>query len=564
MTDVVEQRGLAVVDVAEHGDDRGARLQVGVVFLVVVAEQRLQLELGLLAGFDEQHLGTQRLGDELHHLVGQRLRAGDHLAGVEEQAHEVGRGAVQLRCQLLDGAAALDDDLALGHRRVGRRELRHRRGTEVLEVATTTLLAPGSLALRAGATASTGTTARTTTGTTAATGTAAGTTTGALEPTATTATTTAGALEATTTTTATTAGALESATTATATTTARSATTAGAGHDARAGRGRDPATTGRRRDRASGHTARRGRRRGRLGRCGGLGGRRRHGRGCVGDGRVGGGRGRPLGGGGRGRWCGDRCRRRGRRSRRGRCGRGARSGRAAVGDHPGGAHHTVRRGCRLGVGGRHLDRRRGGRGLLGGALGTRHLDGRLGLGLLPRRARPRLGLRLGCLDDRVAAQALGVGQSTDAIRGGIVDAGRMTLDADLQALGEIEHHLVLDAELPRQLVDPDLLRSQACCLLPLLLGHQFRAQTADVVVLDRGAQRPADGSPSLRLVEALRRMVPAEPGTPPRSRPGLQPGRGATEAHQLLHGRHPPAPDAGPDGRDPSRASRQPPPSNRP
>ena len=180
----------------------------------------------------------------------------------------------------------------------------------------------------------------------------------------------------------------------------------------------------------------------------------------------------------------------------------------------------------------------------------------------PRRA--RLGLRLGCLDDRVAAQALGVGQSTDAIRGGIVDAGRMTLDADLQALGEIEHHLVLDAELPRQLVDPDLLRSQACCLLPLLLGHQFRAQTADVVVLDRGAQRPADGSPSLRLVEALRRMVPAEPGTPPRSRPGLQPGRGATEAHQLLHGRHPPAPDAGPDGRDPSRASRQPPPSNRP
>ena len=62
-----------------------------VVFVVVVTEQRLQLELGLLAGLDEQHLGTERLGDELDHLVGERLRARDHLARVEQQAHEVGR-----------------------------------------------------------------------------------------------------------------------------------------------------------------------------------------------------------------------------------------------------------------------------------------------------------------------------------------------------------------------------------------------------------------------------------------------------------------------------------------
>jgi hypothetical protein len=147
----------------------------------------------------------------------------------------------------------------------------------------------------------------------------------------------------------------------------------------------------------------------------------------------------------------------------------------------------VRRHGGLGVGGGHLDRHRGGRGLLGDTLGARHLDGRLGLGLLSRRGTPRLGLGLRLLDDRVTAEALGVGQTPDAIRGGIVDARRVALDADLQALGEIEHHLVLDAELPRQLVDPDLLRSQACCLLPLLLGHQFRAQTADLVVLDRGA-----------------------------------------------------------------------------
>ena len=60
--DAVEQRGLAVVDVTHHGDDRRARLEQRlVVFLVVVAEQRLQLELGLLAGLDEQDLGAELL-----------------------------------------------------------------------------------------------------------------------------------------------------------------------------------------------------------------------------------------------------------------------------------------------------------------------------------------------------------------------------------------------------------------------------------------------------------------------------------------------------------------------
>ena len=45
------------------------------------------------------------------------------------------------------------DDLTLGDRGVVGRERRERRGTEVLEVATTTLLAPGSLTLRTGSTA---------------------------------------------------------------------------------------------------------------------------------------------------------------------------------------------------------------------------------------------------------------------------------------------------------------------------------------------------------------------------------------------------------------------------
>ena len=103
----VEQRGLAVVDVTHDGDDRRARLEQRLVLLVVVvAEHRLQLELGLLTGLDEQDLRAELLGDELDHLVGERLRAGDHLARVEQDADEVGAGAVQLGRELLDRDAA--------------------------------------------------------------------------------------------------------------------------------------------------------------------------------------------------------------------------------------------------------------------------------------------------------------------------------------------------------------------------------------------------------------------------------------------------------------------------
>jgi hypothetical protein len=106
-------------------------------------------------------------------------------------------------------------------------------------------------------------------------------------------------------------------------------------------------------------------------------------------------------------------------------------------------------------------RRGGGRGRLVEHVGTR-LRGAPGapLGL-------RLGL--GLVDDGVAAEAFGVGQTADAIGRGVVDARRVALDADLELLGEIEHHLVLDAELSRQLVDADLLRCQACCLCFLYL-----------------------------------------------------------------------------------------------
>jgi hypothetical protein len=129
-------------------------------------------------------------------------------------------------------------------------------------------------------------------------------------------------------------------------------------------------------------------------------------------------------------------------------------------------------GLRLAVDGGlgYLDRR--------GSLG----NGRGRLGRLAPRP-PRLGLLgLGLLDDRLAPKSLGVGETPHAVRGGIIDARRVALDADLQALGQIEHHLVLDAELSRQLVDPDLLGCQARCLLPspaasLLLGCRLGSQS---------------------------------------------------------------------------------------
>ena len=68
------------------------------------------------------------------------MRGGDHLAGLEQDAHEVGGRAVQLRRELLHRDAARHDDLAFGNRRVGRREPL-RRGLELGAIATA-LLAP--------------------------------------------------------------------------------------------------------------------------------------------------------------------------------------------------------------------------------------------------------------------------------------------------------------------------------------------------------------------------------------------------------------------------------------
>ena len=169
-------------------------------------------------------------------------------------------------------------------------------------------------------------------------------------------------------------------------------------------------------------------------------------------------------GGRRGRGCGRaldcRSRRRGRdRSDRGRTRRSC----AGLGDDAGGPDHAVRGRCRL-VG----RRRRGLAGVDHGSRGRRDVVSGLAR---PRGSLLRLGLLgFGFVDDRLAAQTLGVSEATDAVRGGIVDARRVALDADLQAFGQVDDDLVLDAELSGQLVDADLLRCQARCLLPCQLS----------------------------------------------------------------------------------------------
>ncbi len=120
-------------------------------------------------------------------------------------------------------------------------------------------------------------------------------------------------------------------------------------------------------------------------------------------------------------------------------------------------------GSKVGLGRYRLEHRRAlglERRLLRHRFGGRGLRG-LGGGLLGRLLlRDRLLDRL--LDDfGLAPQSFGVGKAANAVRERVVDARRVALDADLQALTELEHDLILDAQLPRQLVDPDLLRGQS-------------------------------------------------------------------------------------------------------
>ena len=136
------------------------------VVVVAVVEHRLQLDLLLLTGLDQQQVGADLEREQFHLLVGERHRGRDHLAVLQQEADDVGRGAVQLRSELLGRHAALDDDRALGHGRVAGRVVGVVRRLQLVEVATTTstalLARRAALTVRARATATTGT--RTATG----------------------------------------------------------------------------------------------------------------------------------------------------------------------------------------------------------------------------------------------------------------------------------------------------------------------------------------------------------------------------------------------------------------
>ena len=107
-----------------------------VLLVVAVVEQRLETDLLLLAGLDQHDVGTDLQGEQLHLLVREVHRRGDHLAVVEQEADDVGRRAVQLRPELLGRHTALDDDGALRHRRVAARVVGVLR-LQLLAVATT-------------------------------------------------------------------------------------------------------------------------------------------------------------------------------------------------------------------------------------------------------------------------------------------------------------------------------------------------------------------------------------------------------------------------------------------
>ncbi len=102
MTDGVEQRRLAVVDVTHDGDDRGARLKVGGI---VVEREGVPLP-----GGDDLDLTAQVVGDELDEVVGHGLRHGERRAQQEQALDDVVGRNVERLGELLDRNALGDLD----------------------------------------------------------------------------------------------------------------------------------------------------------------------------------------------------------------------------------------------------------------------------------------------------------------------------------------------------------------------------------------------------------------------------------------------------------------------
>ena len=143
LADPVQEQGLAVVDMAHHRDHRRARAEVLLFFLVLLLEvARQELGLGLLAGVDQTDVGPELSGEQLDHVVGERLGGRDHLALQQQEPDDVSGRSVQLGTEVAGRRAPLDDDLAFGHRRV-RGHVRGQLGRfQLLQVPTTTSRPP--------------------------------------------------------------------------------------------------------------------------------------------------------------------------------------------------------------------------------------------------------------------------------------------------------------------------------------------------------------------------------------------------------------------------------------
>src|SRR5918994_1748601 len=117
LADGVEQRRLAVVDMAHDGHDGGARLEV----LVVVLERRLRVLL--VRDVDDLDLLVELVREHLDGVVGQRLGQRGHLAQLHQLLDDVGDRDAQVLRDVLDRRAGVDLDDAglqdadvLGHR----------------------------------------------------------------------------------------------------------------------------------------------------------------------------------------------------------------------------------------------------------------------------------------------------------------------------------------------------------------------------------------------------------------------------------------------------------------
>ena len=138
LADGVEQRGLAVVDVAHDRDHGGALDKV----LIGVVEDRVRDRL--ILGVNDLDFLAELGGQHLDRLVGQGLRQRLHFPERHELLHHLGHGHVQVLGDVLDGRSRVDLDRG----RLGNGGLRGTRfGLFVIDAtaAASTALAPGRL-----------------------------------------------------------------------------------------------------------------------------------------------------------------------------------------------------------------------------------------------------------------------------------------------------------------------------------------------------------------------------------------------------------------------------------